>query len=185
MLFLARTQLKSIQKTLLRIIKKSINITEEMYLFIDFQEKVVIAYRSNLFFLYGSSILLFLQIINPIGGYFHSLMLAMTVAASWTSLFILNRLITAIANKISLININDTKQQMVKIEFLGFLSTPKTAFLNPNDIMAVTMSNLEGFHFFVNKTDNKKIYINLKLNEYYLTPNQEVLAKLLEIQNYY
>ena len=80
---------------------------------------------------------MFLRIIDPIGSY-----LAIGVAVSWTSLFIMNRLITRVANKINLININDTNQQMIKIEFLGILSTPKTAFLNPNAIMAVTMSNL-------------------------------------------
>ncbi len=67
-------------------------------------------------FIFGHSVLLILEIINPIIGVFHGSMLMVGVAAGYLGLFLIGRVSSRVAWKIYKINNSDK----IVIEFLPY-----------------------------------------------------------------
>lgn len=135
-------------------------------------------YWIHMIYIYGNSILLSFEIFDPAMGYFHGLMLTLSLTLGWGSLLIIGNIMKRTVYKISRVeNIepNSKKNKFYKIEYLPFLTKGKSEIIERYDLVDYSLSNLENFHFArIRSNKYKKIYINTHKNIY---ESQEILNK--------
>jgi hypothetical protein len=141
--------------------------------------KLKYLYWIHMLYIYGNSILLSFEIFDPAMGYFHGLMLSLSLSLGWGSLLIIGNIMKRTVHKISRIeNIADPsskKNKLYKIEYLPFLTKGKSEIVEAYDLVDYSMSNLENFHFArIRSNKYKKIYFNTHKNIY---ESQEPLHK--------
>jgi hypothetical protein len=99
--------------------KKEINFTP-IYKYKNSDFKMRFMFWAHMFYIYGNSALFYFELFEPTIGYFHGLMLTLSVSIGWASLFIISNVVKNTADKI--VKFNDySGKTKYKIKYLSFL----------------------------------------------------------------
>lgn len=153
--------------------QKQANSFKEIYCFSKGERYFKLMYRVNMAYLYCNSVLFFFEVINPIfGKSMHSIVLAGGLLFGWGINSFLGSLINRTVKSIKY----DSLSEKLVITFYDFNTESKPITVHHKDIVDLTISNIEGFHFFVNKQTGIKYYISLNHNVHH--QNKQLLDRL-------
>jgi hypothetical protein len=141
----------------------------QIYEYKNATDKLRYLYWGHILYIYGNSILLSFEIFDPAMGYFHGLMLSLSLSLGWGSLMIIGNIMKRTVHKIYRVeNLSDPsskKNKLYKIEYLSFIKKGKSEVVDRYDLVDYSMSNLENFHFMrIRSNKYKKIYVNTHKN---------------------
>jgi hypothetical protein len=138
----------------------------QIYEYTNAEAKARSIFWVNIIYIYGNSILLHLDIFDPAMGYFHGMMLTLSVTLGWTFLFVIGNVIQKTIYKIYRVEESNSKT-FYKIEFIPYFKKSSYEIISKTDVVDYTQSNIENFHFFRLKCKKyKKVYINTHKNLY-------------------
>jgi hypothetical protein len=74
-------------------------------------------FRSNMTFIYGNTILLFFELVDPVYGYFHGMMLSLALALGYSLFGIIGGIVQKTIFRVYRIKGND---EHIKVEYLSY-----------------------------------------------------------------
>lgn len=145
-----------------------------IYEYSNYETKIKNAFRSNMIFTYTSSILLLLEISNPVSYTFnHSIFLALSTVFGLGFVTVFGKISNKTVQNIYYDSISNT----VKFNFLSYHMKSQSLITNADEICELTKSNIEGFYFFKLKSKNdEKFYININKND--IANNEHIIEFL-------
>lgn len=154
----------------------------QIYEYKNANKKLKFFFYIHMFYIYGNSALLYFEIFDPAMGYFHGLMLSLSLLLGWSSYLIIGSILKKTVYKIYKIetNVKGRPQVQYRFEYLSFSKKGRVQIINRNDLVEYTQSNIERFYFFRNRAnDYRKIYINPGKNMFANQNEKEREFKLL------
>jgi hypothetical protein len=149
------------------ILQENVKLTQ-IYEYQNASQKLRTLYWLHMLYIYGNSALLYFEIFDPTMGYFHGLMLTLSLSLGWASLIVISNIMKRTVYKIYKVNDPLSKSKtLYKFEYLPFLFKSRSDIIDRYDLVEYTMSNLENFHYVRIRSNNyKKVYINTNKNAY-------------------
>jgi hypothetical protein len=142
----------------------------QIYEYTNAENKARAFFWLNMLYIYGNSFLLHLDIFDPAMGYFHGVMLTLSVTMGWAVLLLMGNVIQKTVYKIHRIE-EYNKKPVYKIEYISYFKKSSFDIFTKTDVVDYTQSNIENFHFFRLRNKNyKKIYVNTHKNLYEYEP---------------